>query len=193
MGLFTPIEQMQTWIQEEKNLGSVEADSVVLATASATGEVHSRIVAIREMTNSGILFFTQKHSRKAKDLRENLSASMTLWLPLRQREVVLDGKVVALTQNENEYYWETLPRERQLRFLVYRSGKAIDSLSVLHADYEKLENKFQNIKIPMGESYCGYRLIPNRVYFYTLGQNTFSEVIEYIKTGEEWKREQVSP
>ena len=73
-----PMEKMRTWIEEEKKLGSVEAASVVLATASASGEVHSRIVAIREITEVGILFFTQKQSRKTKDLRENSSASMTL-------------------------------------------------------------------------------------------------------------------
>jgi pyridoxamine 5'-phosphate oxidase len=193
MELFMPIEKMQNWIEEEKKLGSVEADSIVLATASASGEVHSRIVAIREITKAGVLFFTQKQSRKAKDLRENSSASMTLWLPLQQREVILDGKVETLTQNENEYYWESLPRERQIRFLVYRAGKPIDSLSVLQADYEKLEKQFHNKKIPMGESYSGYRLVPNRIYFYTLGQNTFSEAIQYILTGEIWKHEQVSP
>lgn len=186
-------EKIKSWLEEEKQLGSGEAGSVVLATASASGEVHSRIVAIREITEAGVLFFTQKRSQKAKDLSENSSASMTLWLPLRQREVVLDGVVEPLSQSENEHYWETLPRERQLRFLTYKSGARIDSLAALQADYEVLEKKFQDKKIPMGESYCGYRLVPKRIYFYTLGQGTFSEVIQYALHEKAWIKQLISP
>ncbi len=193
METIIPFDTIQNWIEEEKKLGSLSADSVVLATASASGEVHSRVVAIREITHLGILFFTQKKSRKAKDLSENSSASMTLWLPLRQREVVLDGLVEALTENENQGYWETLSRERQLRFLTYQSGKPIDSLNDLQMRYALLEKNYDNKKIPMNESYCGYRLVPNRIYFYTLGQETFSEVTEYVFLAEKWKKQRVSP
>lgn len=189
----TPFEKMKLCITEEKELGSKEANNVVLATATSSGEVHSRVVAIREITSSGIVFFTQKRSRKAKDLSENSSASMTLWLPLRQREVVLDGIVEALTQNENEQYWETLPRERQLRFLTYKSGGPISSLDILQADYEKLDKKFHNKKIPLSESYCGYCLIPNRIYFYTLGQDAFSEINQYVLVDDVWHEELISP
>lgn len=188
-----PFEIIKNWINEEQALGSEEANSVVLATASASGEVHSRIVAIREINDYGVLFFTQKRSRKAKDLKENSSASMTLWLPLRKREVVLDGIVEPLTQTENERYWETLPRERQLRFFVYKTGQPIDSLKTLQDEYATLEKELKNQKIPMNDCYCGYCLIPHRIYFYTLRENTFSEVNQYVRLEQTWEHQQISP
>lgn len=188
-----PIEKIKNWITEEKALGSPSADSVVLATASAEGKVHSRIVAIREVTQLGILFFTQKRSRKAQDLSENPSASMTLWLPLKQREVVLDGIVEPLSQQENQSFWESLPRERQLRFLTYKSGQLIHSLNDLQKEYDILEQKYHHQTIPMDDCYCGYRLVPNRIYFYTLGQDTFSEVIQYSFEAGNWQKNLVSP
>lgn len=188
-----PAEKIIKWIKEEKELSSSSADSIVLATASAEGKVHSRIVAIREITQSGILFFTQKKSRKAQDISENPSASMTLWLPLKQREVVLDGVVEVLNQQENQIYWEALPRERQLRFLTYQSGKPITALSDLQADYDKLEKKYHNKNIPMDECYCGYRLIPHMIYFYILGRETFSEVNKYALLKGKWEKQLVSP
>lgn len=62
------------------------------------------------------------------DLSVNPSASMTLWLPLQQREVVLEGIVEPLTQTENMQYWDALSRERQLRFMAYSvsTGKPIE-------------------------------------------------------------------
>jgi pyridoxamine 5'-phosphate oxidase len=186
-------EIIENWIKEEKELGSTEAGNVILATASSRGEVHSRVVAIKELSEKGILFFTQQRSRKAKDLSENPSASMTFWLPLRKREIVLDGLVKPLENDENKRYWEALPRERQLRFLTYRSGEAIDSLNDLQVDYQMLEKEFNNQEIPVNEKYCGYCFNPHNIYFYTLGQDTFSEAIRYIDCQGIWKKQLISP
>lgn len=188
-----PIQKINEWLENEKQLGSGEPDRVVLATASASGIVHSRVVAIREINESGVLFFTQRSSRKASDLAENPSASMTLWLPLQQREVILDGITKALTHEENKSYWETLPYDRQVRFTLYRSGKIISSLMELDDEYQALLNKYQNKKVPILDSYCGYRLCPEVIYFYTLGVEKFSEVIKYLCTEAGWESQLISP
>ena len=188
-----PIEKMQEWLESERQLGSRDPDRVVLATASAVGKVRSRVVAIREMTAAGVLFFTQRTTRKATDLAENPFASMTLWLPLQQREVILDGKIQELTSEENNFYWNTLPFERQVKFTLHQYGKQISSLNELENEYQVRLNEYRNKKVPIGESYCGYRLSPEIIYFYTLGVETFSEVIKYSYTGLEWKKELISP
>lgn len=187
------IEKIAEWLTKEKELGSTEPERVVLATASKAGKVHSRVVAIREITDAGVLFFTQRASRKVADLTENPSASMTLWLPLQQREVVLDGVVKALTPDENTVYWETLPYERQIKFTLHRSGKAIVSLTELEDEYQACLNEYRNKKVPMGDFYCGYRLCPELAYFYTLGIETFSEVIQCTRGEAGWVEQLVSP
>jgi pyridoxamine 5'-phosphate oxidase len=80
-----------------------------------------------------------------------------------------------------------------LRFLTYRSGDPIDSLEALQNRYNAFESQYQNQKIPMGDSYCGYRLVPKRIYFYTLGQNTFSQVVQYVLNEEKWEKQLISP
>lgn len=188
-----PIEKMKEWLEKEKQLGSANPDRVVLATVSTTGKVHSRVVAIREFTEDGILFFTQLATRKVTDLTENPSASMTLWLPLQQREVILDGIAKALTLDKNNFYWNTLPYERQVKFMLHRSGKQVASLMELENEYQILLSKYRNEKVPISDSYCGYRLCPEIVYFYTLGIETFSEVIKYSRTDLGWENELISP
>lgn len=188
-----PINKMQEWLEKEKQLGSPDPDRVILATASAAGKVHSRVVAIREITETGVLFFTQRATRKVADLTENPSASMTLWLPLQQREVILDGITQPLTPNENNFYWDTLPYERQVKFTMHRSGKQVSSLMELENEYQALLRKYRNEKVPISDSYCGYRLSPEVAYFYTLGVESFSEVIKYSRTDVGWENELISP
>lgn len=188
-----PITKINEWLEKEKQLGSTYPDRVVLATASANGTVHSRIVAIREISEEGILFFTQRATRKVSDLAENPSASMTLWLPLQQREVILDGIAKALTTDENNFYWDTLPYERQVKFALHRSGKQISSLMELDNEYQLLLKEYHNKKVPMSDAYCGYRLCPEMIYFYTLGIEKFSEVIKYSRAESAWECQLISP
>lgn len=190
-----PLFRMHHWMEKEKALGSASPDRVVLATCSPEGLPHSRIVAIREITHEGVLFFTQRNTKKVAELVHNPYASMALWLPLQQRQVILDGVVKSLTSKENESFWAALPRERQLRFSAYAptSGQVIDSLSVLEHQLEALKEKFLGNAIPMSKDYCGFHLIAEEIYFYTLGDYTFSESLKYKKSQGEWNKHLLSP
>jgi pyridoxamine 5'-phosphate oxidase len=190
-----PFVKIQEWLNKETELGSYDCNRVILATASKKGIPHSRVVAIREINEQGVLFFTQRGSRKVVELNENPFASMTLWLPAQQREVILDGHVQTLNSHENIDYWNALPRDRQLRFNTYgpTSGKIIHSLTELENKYAELSAHFHQQKIPISESYCGYRLIPETIYFYTLGTETFSEVVRCKNMQEKWLAEMLSP
>lgn len=190
-----PLFKMRTWIEKEKAIGSASPDRVVLATCSPEGIPHSRTVAIREITQEGVLFFTQRGTKKVAELTHNPCASMTLWLALQQRQVILDGIVKALTNAENESCWAALPRERQLRFSAYAptSGQVIESKSVLEKQLEALTEKFLGNAIPMCKEYCGFHLIVDTIYFYTLGDNTFSESLRYKKHKDVWDKQIISP
>ena len=119
---------------------------------------------------------------------------MTLWLAMQQREVIIDGIIEALAQDENKYYWETMSRERQLRFSTYSpvSTQPIGSLDELEMAYLTLSTKFTST-IPMSEFYCGFRLVPKYFYFYTLHADKFSEVIQYFLEQNAWHRQLLSP
>lgn len=51
-----PILTINEWLIQEKKLGSTDPDRIVLATAGKDNVPHSRIVAIREINEKGVLF-----------------------------------------------------------------------------------------------------------------------------------------
>lgn len=190
-----PILKINEWLEKETQLGSPNPSNIVLSTVTSDHEPHSRIVAIREISPEGIIFFTQRYSRKFNELIENPNVSMTLWLPLQQREVIIEGSAKSLKEEENEKYWQALPRERQLRFTVYAktSAQPISSLSELEKKYEEFSEIFSDSPIPISEHYCGFRVNPHTFYFYTLGGQTFSEYIKYFLEEGEWREQLLSP
>lgn len=193
--VFNPINTMNDWLTQEESMGSSNPRNIVLATAGKEGIPHSRIVAIRELSNQGVLFFTQRSTRKVIEISQNPHASMTLWLPLQQREIILEGKIVTLNQEENEQYWNLLPYDRKLRFSAYSptSNQPIQGLSELEDKIEELKHQYNAETLPMSSYYCGYRLVPEVFYFYTLGTATFSEVIKYSLVQDQWQKQMLSP
>lgn len=182
------------WLEKEKKLGSAYPNRMVLATAGRDAIPHCRIVAIKEIVNQSIIFFTQKGTRKVKEMQGNPNVSATIWLPLQQREVILDGEVEEMTHNESINYWKKMLPADRLRFSAYApiSGMPINSLSKLEARFELLKNQFNSSDIPMSDFYVGYRLKPKSMVFYTLGIATFSEVYRYQLINGEWDKQLIS-
>jgi pyridoxamine 5'-phosphate oxidase len=191
----TPFQQVRDWLQIEEDLGSPEPNRVVLATAGKDNVPHSRIVAIREVSNDGLLFFTQTGTRKYTQIQENRHVSMTIWLPMQQRQVILEGVVEAISKDDCQEYWEANDRERQLKFGAYfeETGQEIESFDLLNNNLARLRDEYHDKKIPMPDVYCGFRLMPSHIYFYTLGIDTFSEVFVYHNVDNDWKKQQLSP
>lgn len=193
-----PFNLITDWLAQETKAGSISPDRAVLSTVTSAGIPHSRVVAIKAVENESesVLFFTQRGTRKFVELTENPRVSMTFWFAMQQRQIILEGIAKPLSLQENETYWQALPRERQLRFSTYAptSGKSISSLVELEKKLEELRKQYQDFPtLPMSEFYCGFRLIPDTLYFYTLGSDSFSEMRRYSKNTSGWNQQLLSP
>lgn len=189
------LNKIRNWIDSENKQLNLSVIYATLATASSNGIPSSRIVAVREISDDSVLFFTQDGTCKVKDMRDNPYASMTVWLPTHQREIVFEGQVIELSKSDNAEYWQSYPRESQLRFLAYAptSGQRIESPDSLNEKLKLVRDKYAGKDIPLSEHYCGFRLVPTRVYFYEYLTDRLSEVREYIKEGGEWREHWLSP
>jgi pyridoxamine 5'-phosphate oxidase len=177
-----PFQKFNQWLTKEKQLGG-ETDCAVLATVSSKGTPHSRVVSIRKIEDGSVIFFTQKNTRKVTDLLSNPYAAMTFYLAKQQSQVTLEGKTELLSNNEREFYWQSLSKERQLRFMsnALTSNQSISDANILETNKMQLEKKFQHQSIPLSEFYFGIRLVPEYMLFYALKEESFSESVTYSK------------
>ena len=190
-----PIQLLKNWLDNESELGAPNSQQAVLCTATPDAIPHGRVVAIREISTEGLLFFTQKTTRKVAELIHHQQASIVFWLELQQRQVVVEGKAEALTVSENLYFWESYPREAQLRFYAYAqtSAQAIASKAELENKKQLIASEYQDQPLPIHPHYQGFRLKPNRFVFYHYRTDELSDVIEYQYTSNAWARQLLSP
>lgn len=192
-----PFHMIVEWLEKEKTLGIETPDCAILSTVTSENKPRSRVVAIRgiDAETESLVFFTQQKTKKVGELLNNPHASFNFFLSKQQKQIVLEGTVKPLSFEENQLFWEALPRERQLKFSAYAptSGQPILGIHELEEVKQTITTLFKDKPIPMSEFYCGFRFIPNLILFYTLGKESFSEITRYSKIESGWTSQLLSP
>ncbi|KTD57112.1 pyridoxamine 5'-phosphate oxidase [Legionella sainthelensi] len=175
---------MKFWLETE----ALPFKMGVLATVDENGLPKSRTVAIREINEQGLLFFTQLGSAKVAHISVNPYASFTFLLPNTQRQVTVAGSVRPVDESENLKNWVTYDQERRLRFLVYgtKSGQLIKKQRELDEELAALRDQYKKTLPEMPREYVGYTIVPEEIKFYQLNEHRLSDSIAAIRTNETW-------
>lgn len=182
---------MKVWVETE----SLPFKMGVLATVDENGNPISRTVAIREINEQGLLFFTQLGSAKVAHILANPYVSFTFMLPNTQRQITVSGRVRPLDENENFKNWETYDQERRLRFLVYgtKSGQLIKKQQELDEELAALRDQYKKTLPERPREYVGYTIVPKEIKFYQLNEHRLSDSITAICTDETWTLQRFVP
>lgn len=194
--MLEPFNLLIKWIAEEKQTGVPNPQQAILSTVGVDGIPHARVVAIREITDEALIFFTQKCTRKVSEMQHNPNICLTFWFEYHQREIIIEGKASALTASENEQYWQSYPKAAQIRFCTYAptSSQPIGAKETLEKKRVEIQNHFTEKTLPMSEDYCGYVILPQRFIFYHYRLDELSDVIEYRRQASSyWHRQLLSP
>ncbi len=193
--MINPIQHLTTWLTEEHQSGAFNPWHAILATCAEGPMVHARVVALRKIDERGLLFFTQRGTKKVNELIRNPSASLVFWFELMQREVVVEGEVSALTETENQHYWDSYPREAQLRFYSYAptSTQPIENKAILESKKKQFEQEYSDKVLPISPYYCGFRLKPSTLMFYAYRTDELSDVFKYEQRDGVWEKQRLSP
>ena len=109
-----PIEQFRTWYAAWREVAVGEPDAMVVSTATPDGRPSVRTVLLRRFGPEGFVFFTNRDSRKGRELAANdLAALLFPWHPVG-RQVIVDGTAAASDDESSDAYWETRPSCSQI-------------------------------------------------------------------------------
>lgn len=182
---------MMAWVESE----ALPFKMGVLATVDEQGFAQSRTIAIREINEQGLLFFTQQGSAKVAQLSANPCVSFTFLLPNTQRQVTILGQVRPMGEKDNLKYWETYNLERRLRFLVYgtKSGQLIKKQQALDDELAALREQFKDSLPKKPQEYLGYLIVPEVIKFYQLNEHRLSDSISAALANNIWTLQRFVP
>jgi pyridoxamine 5'-phosphate oxidase len=176
-----PIAQFALWFDEANESGVLEPNAMVLATAGSDGAPTQRTVLLKYFDSTGLVFFTNYGSRKARQIGENARVSLLFpWLPL-QRQVEINGVAEKVSMVESLRYFARRPRESQLGAWVSRQSSVVSTRSLLLGKLDELRRKFAGGEIPLPSFWGGFRVVPSRLEFWQGGPHRLHDRIEYSR------------
>jgi pyridoxamine 5'-phosphate oxidase len=132
-----PIEQFRRWYAEAEAAGIGLPNAIALATADPSGAPSVRHVLLRSIDDRGVTFFTNRESRKGRDLAANPLASFAVYWRELDRQVCVSGTVEPLPDGESDAYFATRPREARIGAWASRQSRPIADRADLMRAYTR--------------------------------------------------------
>jgi pyridoxamine 5'-phosphate oxidase len=167
--------------------------SAALATADASGRPAVRMVLVKEAGPQGFVFYTNYESSKAEDLLANPRAALVFHWPHFLRQVRVEGMVERLTEEENQAYFHTRPRESQLAAWASQQSRELGTPELLTRRVEEVRQRYRGREVPCPEFWGGYRVRPERIEFWQGRPNRLHDRRCYVREGESWRSFRLMP
>ncbi|MBL1280754.1 MAG: pyridoxamine 5'-phosphate oxidase [Fluviicola sp.] len=189
-----PFEQYATWFEEAVNSQILDPSAMNLSTADAKAKPTSRIVYLRDIIDSGIVFYTNYNSQKGKNLAENPQASATLFWSELERQIRFEGEVEKVADEVSDKYFAARPKESKIGAWASHQSDVLADRKELEEQVKFFTEKFKDTKdIPRPDFWGGYRLIPNRIEFWQGRPSRLHDRIVYLKKDNDWQIVRVNP
>ena len=181
-----PFALFDAWMAEAKASEPNDPDAMAIATADAEGRPSVRMVLLRRYGPDGFGFFTHLDSRKGQDLAANPFGAMVIhWKSLR-RQVRAEGPMVQIDDAEADAYFAGRSRESRLGSWASDQSRPLDCRETFERRYTKVQDRFEASDVPRPPRWSGFRLIPERIEFWSDRAHRLHERRLFTRTADGW-------
>jgi len=161
-----PFALFDSWYAEAKASEPNDPNAMALATADADGRPAVRMVLLKGHGADGFVFYTNRTSRKADDLRQNMQAGLLFhWKSLR-RQIRIEGRVTLASEAESDAYFASRGRDSQLGAWASDQSSPLESRATFEARFAEMQARFDGGDVPRPPHWGGYRVTPDRIEFW---------------------------
>ena len=187
-----PLRQFARWFDEARKSGVSEANAMTLATVGSDLRPSTRVVLIKDFDERGIVWYTNRQSRKGRELAGNPWAALQFhWVEL-ERVVRIEGRVREVDDAESDAYFASRPLDHRIGAWASPQSQPLPGRAWLVAEAAKYAARFM-LDPPRPPHWGGYRLEPDCWEFWQGRKSRLHDRLRYRLESGQWIRERLSP
>ncbi len=187
------VERFDTLWAEALQLDLTEPTAVTLATSTPDGRPSVRTVLLKAHDASGFVIYTNMESKKGRQVLANPSAALCFfWQPL-MKQVIVEGRVQPVSEEEADAYWATRARGSQVGAWASQQSRTMSAPDELERRVEEFSARYNGQEVPRPPHWSGFRIVPSYVEFWTAKPFRLHERIVYELVDGRWEKRQIFP
>jgi pyridoxamine 5'-phosphate oxidase len=188
-----PIALYRQWLDEAVRAELLDATALTLATASPDGMPAARIVLLKDVTDTGFVFFTNYGSAKGADLEANPRACLvSFWADL-ERQVRVTGPVARVAAAVSDAYFASRPLDSQLGAWASPQSQPIPGRAALEARMAEVTARYAGADVPRPPHWGGYEVTAATIEFWQGRPNRLHDRLRYTRQASGWRLERLAP
>lgn len=186
-----PLVRLSAWLDDAHSAGLGPPDTMTLATATADGKPSARMVLLKSLDERGLAFYTNRRSRKGRELAANPRAALVLYWPSLGRQARVEGPVEEVGDEESDAYWGTRPPASRLSAAASPQSEVVESRAWLEARVAALAA--QSAEPDRPRHWGGYRVVPDVVELWVHDDDRLHDRTRWTRDGDGWRVELLAP
>ncbi len=189
-----PMVMTKKWFQVALDQDIYEANAISLATVNDKDRPSIRTVLLKEIDESGYIFYSNYHSRKGREIQKNPKAAILFFWKELERQIRIEGKIEKTSEANAKAYFQSRPKGSQLGAWASQQSKVLSDRSELDDRLKELRDIYKNREsLPKPAHWGGYRLVPDYYEFWQGRDNRLHDRFEYKQQKEGWLINRLAP